>query len=167
LDSTDVTLRIVGAFYAFAGTVATRAAISSRFLDRALAEMSTRKPPLSETAQSIWLIAASLIVLAGGAALMLKLDFAVWVFLLSAGLQALYIFLVAPLWFDVEDPPDPGGRQRTTSAFIIYLGATAFVVWAFANSRLLRVDQIPEPALLGTGTALLAYVGYVLWLLRR
>lgn len=167
MDPTDIGLRIVGTFYAFAGVIATRAAITSSFLDRALSQISMKKTPFRETAQTAWLIAASLIVLAGGAALMLKLGLAVWLFLLSAVLQALYIFLVAPRFFDVADPPDAVGRQRTTNAFVIYLAATALVVWAFAAGRLLRLDQLPPPALLGTASTLLLYVGYVVWTLLR
>lgn len=167
MDATDIPLRLVGTFYAFAGVVATRAAISSRFLDRALAEITLKKTPASETAQTVWLITASLIVLAGGAALMLKADVSVWFFLLSSILQALYIFLVAPMWFDSEDPPDAKGRQSTTNAFVIYLGATAFVVWAFATGRLVPFERLPQPAVYGSATAVLLYVGYVLWSLRR
>lgn len=165
MDPTDIGLRIVGAFYAFAGVVATRAAITSSMLDRALAQISAKKAPLHETAQTAWLIIASLIVLWGGAALMLRLDIAVWLFLASAILQAFYIFIVAPRWFDVEDPPDVGGRQRTTNAFTIYLAATALVVWAFTTGRLFRAEQLPTPALLGTASTLLLYVGYVVWML--
>lgn len=167
MDATDIPLRLVGTFYAFAGIVATRAAISSRFLDRALAAITMKKPPLSETAQSLWLITASLIILAGGTALMLKADVAVWVFLVSSILQALYIFLVAPLWFDREDPPDAKGRQSTTNAFVIYLGATAFVVWAFSTGRLVPWQQLPRPAVYGSASAVLLYIGYVIWSLRR
>ncbi len=165
MDPTDIGLRIVGAFYAFAGVVATRAAITSNMLDRALAQISMKKMPFHETAQTAWLVMASLIVLAGGAALMLKADVAVWLFLGSAVLQALYIFAVAPHFFDREDPPDANGRQRTTNAFVIYLGATALVVWAFTTGKLLRLDQLPPPVILGTASTLLLYAGYVLWML--
>lgn len=165
MDPTDIGLRIVGAFYAFAGVVATRAVITSNMLDRALLAISMKKAPWHETAQTAWLFVASLIVLTGGSALMLRLEAAVWLFLVSAILQALYIFVIAPRWFDVEDPPDPLGRQRTTNAFVIYLAATALVVWAFATGRLLRAEQLPTPALLGTGSTLLLYFGYVSWML--
>lgn len=167
MDTADIALRIVGAFYAFAGVVAARASISSHLIDRAIAQIGSKKQPFSETAQAVWLIGASLVVLAGGSALLLKLDVAVWLFLASTILQALYILVVAPRWFDVEDPPDPAGRQRTTNAFVIYLGATAIVVWAYMTGRLLRIDQLPPPAIFGTASALLLYVGHVLWLLLR
>ena len=165
MDPTDIGLRILGAFYAFAGVVATRAAITSNMLDRALAAISLKKTPFHETAQTAWLVLASLIVLAGGAALMLKVDIAVWLFLVSAILQALYIFVVAPRFFDKDDPPDATGRQRTTNAFVIYIAATALVVWAFTTGKLLRLEQLPPPVILGTASTLLLYTGYVLWML--
>ena len=66
VELTDIVLRVIGAFYAFAGYVATRSAMMSLFLDRAIAAISLQKPKPMETAQNTWLLAASALVLIGG-----------------------------------------------------------------------------------------------------
>ena len=55
----DIALRMIGAFYVFAGIVATRAGLTSHFMDRALAAISGEKPKRAETARTVWMIASS------------------------------------------------------------------------------------------------------------
>jgi multisubunit Na+/H+ antiporter MnhC subunit len=161
VELTDIVLRVVGAFYAFAGFVATRAAMMSRLLDQALAAISLQKTKPAETAQSVWLLVTSAIVLAGGVFLLAGMQLAAWTFAVSALGQAAYIYVLAPRYFDREDPPDAQGRQRTTNAFVIYTAATAFILWAAYRGRLVGVGEVSTPVLVAVGGALLLYGGYV------
>jgi hypothetical protein len=167
MDATDISLRLVGAFYAFAGYVAARVALSSHFLDRALAAITLEEPKPVERAQALWLLCSAVLVLAGGIALMLLLELAVWLFLASAAGQALYLAWLAPRYFDAADPPDAKGRRQTTNAFVIYTAATAFVVWASWTGRLAPWQELPWPLLALAGAAVAAHAGYVAWMYAR
>ena len=167
MDLIEVVLRLVGAFYAFAGYVATRAALTSHFFDRAIAAIAAEKPAGTETAKFIWLLAAAVIVGLSGIALMLRLDVAPWLFLASSAGQAAYIFHVAPRYFDRDDPPDPGGRRQSTNAFVVYTAATAFVLWAAYMGRLLSWRDVPWPLLVIAAAAIIAYAGRVAFLLGK
>ena len=63
IELTDVVLRIIGAFYAFGGFVATRAGLMSQIIDQAIAAIALKKPTRTETAQNAWLIATAALVL--------------------------------------------------------------------------------------------------------
>lgn len=163
LDGTDVLLWVIGAFYAFAGHVATRAALTSHFVDCAIAAIEGKQPGRIEVAQNYWLLGAAALVLAGGAALLFMLDIAAWLFAASAVGQAIYLFGLAPLYFDRNDPPDPDGRRRSTNAFLIYLLATSLVLWALANDKLTRWDEAGWLPIVIPAAIVAAHVAYVLW----
>lgn len=165
IELTDIFLRLIGAFYAFAGFVATRAAMTSRLIDIALAALSAKKPSRIETAQSVWLIAAAALVLAGGVLLLAGLDLAATLFVASAIGQAVYIYVLAPRYFDRGDPPDPVGRRQTTNAFVVFSAATAFVVWGAWRGRLTALDEATKEELVAVAAALLIYAGYVAYAL--
>jgi hypothetical protein len=160
----EVLLCLVGAFYAFAGYVATRAGLTSHFIDRAIAAIGASKPSVVETRQTYWLLSAATLVLASGAALLFLLDIAVWLFVASSAGQALYLGVLGPRYFDRAEPPDPRGRRQTTNAFVIYLAATAFVVWAGAAGKLVTVAELGWLAAV-PAAAVVAHVIYVLWTL--
>lgn len=161
VELTDIVLRLLGAFYAFAGFVATRAALMSLFLDRAIAAVGAQKPSRIEVNQSAWLISSAALVLVGGVLLLAGLQLAALAFVASALGQAAYIFLLAPRYFDREDPPDPGGRRQTTNAFVLYLAATAFILWAAWRERLTPIEQASAVEIAAVSAALLAYAVYV------
>jgi hypothetical protein len=161
MDLTDILLRLVGAFYAFAGVVASRVALTSHFLDRAISAIGGKPTPRAETLQFYWLLGSALLVLASGAALMLRIDIAAWVFLASALGQAAYILVLAPRSFDLHDPPDARGRRQTVNAFVVYSAATALVLWALATGRLLPWRDLPWPLAAGTAAAVIGWVAYV------
>lgn len=142
LEIADIALRLIGAFYAFAGYVATRAGLTSYFIDRAIAAIALKKPTAAETAQTVWLLGAAMLILAGGVLLMLLLDLAAWAFAASSLAQVAYLFYVAPRYFDVDDPPDPRGRRQSTNAFVVYAAATAFVLWAALTGRLVPWKEV-------------------------
>ena len=161
IELTDVVLRIIGAFYAFGGFVATRTGLMSQFLDQAIAAIAQKKPTRSETAQNAWLTAAAALVLIGGVLLLAGLQLAAWVFVASSLGQAAYIYYVAPRFFDGENEPGAGGRRSSTNAFVIYSAATAFIVWAAYRGRLVTLDEASTPALIAVCAGLLLYAGYV------
>ncbi len=68
MDLAEFALRAVGAFYIFAGLVATRAAVMSHFFDRAIAAFSMKRTPAVERHLFLWLLGSATLVLAGGAA---------------------------------------------------------------------------------------------------
>lgn len=163
LDAAQVGLCGIGAFYAFAGYVATRAALMSLFVDRAIAAIGGVKPDRTDTAQSWWLLVASVVVLAGGVTLVFLMDIAAWLFLATAIGQAAYVFYVAPRFFDSEDSLDPAGRRQTTNAFIVYLVATALVVWGLSAGKLLSWHEIGWPLIALPAALIGAHIGYVIW----
>jgi hypothetical protein len=142
-------LVVVGAFYAFAGLVGLRASLQGRLIDIAIAGISMQPPAKAETARGLWLLVSSLVVLAGGLFLVLRLDWAAAAFVVSAAGQAVYLLLIAPKYFDREDPPDAMGRQQTINAFILYSAATLFVLWAYRTGRLMPPAAVGWPLVSG------------------
>lgn len=167
MDGVKIVLCAIGAFYAFAGHVATRAALTSHFVDRAIAAIEGKRPSRVETVQSYWLLSAAALVLASGVALLFLLDVAAWLFLASAMGQALYLFCLAPLLFDVADPPEAGGRRGSVNAFVVYAAATALVVWAVARGELESWQDVAWPWLALPAAVVGAHVGYVVWTIAR
>ncbi len=139
----------VGAFYAFAGLVGLRAALQGRLIDIAIAGISMKPPATAETARGVWLLVSSLMVLAGGLFLVLRLDWAAAAFVMSAAGQAVYLLLIAPKFFDPGDPPDEKGRQQTINAFILYSAATLFVLWAYRTGKLMPPEAVGWPVVIG------------------
>ena len=161
MSGPEIALRVVGAFYVFAGYVATRAMLMSVFVDRAIAAIGSTKPKHAEMVRNYWMLGASAIVLAGGVALMALLDIAAWLFVASAVGQAAYLYVLAPRYLDAEDPPDETGRRQTTNAFIIYLAATAVVLWALSAGKLQSLSSAHPAVLIAAAAVLVFYVGYV------
>jgi hypothetical protein len=167
VEIADIALRVVGAFYAFAGYVATRAGLTSYFIDRAIAAIALKKPAVAETAQTAWLLGAAMLVLIGGVLLMLRLDWAAWAFAASSLAQVAYLFFIAPRYFDKTDQPDAGARRQSTNAFVLYSAATAFVLWAAFTGRLVSWQDVPWPLLVLAGAGVAAFVGQTAWLLAK
>jgi hypothetical protein len=138
----------VGAFYAFAGLVGLRASLQGRLIDIAIAGISMKPPAKAETARGLWLLVSSLVVLAGGLFLVLRLHWAAAAFVVSAAGQAIYLLLIAPKYFDRDDPPDATGRQQTINAFILYSAATLFVLWAYRTDKLMPPGAVGWPVVI-------------------
>jgi hypothetical protein len=160
-DITQFGLRLLGAFYAFAGYIAARAGLTSRLMDHAIATIGGTKPDPRETQQSLWLLFGSVIIFAGGAALFLLLDVAPWLFAASAIGQAAYLLVLAPRYFDLADPPDERGRRQSTNAFLIYTAVTFLVIWAAASGNLIAWQDAPWPLLAAFFAAVAVHAGYV------
>lgn len=159
MTATEIALRCIGAFYAFAGYFVVRVALTSRVVDQAIAALSAQKTSPQENAQTLWHLASAVVVFASGVLLMLLLEAAAWAFLLSAAGQALYLFWLAPRHFDPADPPDPTGRRQTTNAFVIYGAATLLVCWAALTGTLLAWHEVPWPWLAAGTAAVVALAG--------
>lgn len=171
MDGTEIALRFVGAFYAFAGLVTARAALTSNLIDKAISAIALKKPDRIDTHRTIWLLTLSVLMFTSGVVLMLLLEPAAWLFAAGALVQALYFVALGPYYFDAAAPPEPAARRRTINAFIIYCAATAFVVWAAYVGRLVPIGNA-SGILLGAGIAAIAlHVGYIarhmLWAPKR
>lgn len=162
LDPIAFALRLVGAFYVFAGFVAGRAALMSAMLDTALAGLTMKPVAVRERALSIWLIASAWLVFASGVLLMVLSQEAVWAFVLCALSQGFYLTIAAPYYFDLEDPPDPQGRRQTTNAFFLYLAATLAVIWA-SGRYLTPIADLPLLLNVTAWSALGAFAAYMIW----
>jgi hypothetical protein len=145
MDAIAIALWLIGAFYVFAGVVATRAGLTSYFIDRAIAAIALKKPSTTELAQTVWLLVAANVIFIGGLALMIFADFAALLFVVSAAAQAIYLTVVAPRLFDPHEPPDAKGRRATVNAFLIYTAATVAVLAAWKAGRLSPWPDIAWP----------------------
>lgn len=169
-DPVDVALIAVGGFYAIGGFVAARAGLMSHVLDAALETISMKPVPRAEYWQTRWLLAAAVIFQAGGVALMVRSTWAIGLFLLSAIGQLAYVFVVAPKYFDKDNAIDRAGRRQTVNAMVVYLAATAFVLWAYAQGRLFTISELSPLSLAIAVGLVLAMTGYVargLWMPAR
>jgi hypothetical protein len=167
MPALEIIQLLIGGFYVFAGVLVTRVALASHVLDQAIAAISAEKPSRADTLLTAWHLASASIILAGGVALMFRLDVAVWLFLAAAAGQGAYLFVLAPKYFDRIDPPDSSGRRQTTNAFFIYSAATAFVVWCNAQGRLLPWSDFGWPALAFAGLIVAGHLAYIAWGLSR
>lgn len=124
----------IGAFYVFAGVVVLRAMALDRVMDQLLAALDEPSAP-TERMKSRVLTVGAMLTLASGVALMLFSPLAMPVFAASALWQGSYL-----LWADKALPPEDAsearGRKQTKNAFVVYLAATAFVVWLAAQGLL-------------------------------
>jgi hypothetical protein len=167
MNALQIAQLFIGGFYVFAGVLITRMALTSRVLDHAIAAITAEKPKRADTLLTVWNLALAIVILAGGAALMFRIEVAVWLFLAAAVAQAAYLYLLAPNYFDRIDPPDAKGRRQTTNAFFIYSAATAFVGTCYAHGQLLAWSDIGWPALALEGAIVIAHLAYIAWGLSR
>ena len=161
MDGTDIALRVIGAFYAFAGLVTARMGLTSNLVDHAIAAIAMQKPDRIEIHRTIWLLSLSTLTFASGVCLMLMLAPAVWLFVVCAFVQALYFVVLGPYYFDAKEPPDPLGRRRSINAFVLYCAATAFVVWAAYVGRLIPIPEASGWLLGAAAAAITLHVGYI------
>jgi hypothetical protein len=150
----------VGAFYVFAGYVVLRAMMLNRVMDRLLAALNDPSAP-REQMKSRVLTAGGVLTLASGAALALLSPLAAVLFTANALWQGGYL-LWAERALPPEDASDARGRQQTKNAFVVYLAATAFVMWLAAQGQL-RPWDAPLQAYAIDAAAVLVAVA-VVWL---
>jgi hypothetical protein len=161
MDLTDVLLRVLGAFYVFAGYIASRAVLTGMLVDRAISALSAGVPSRAEVNRALSMLATSVLVFAGGLALVLVLQIASWIFMASLAVQAIYFWIIAPRFLDPHDEPDPQGRRQSLNAFLIYAIATALVLWAHASERLLALPDASPTALALGAAAMVAFLANI------
>lgn len=161
MDAVDILLRLLGAFYVFAGYIAARATLTGLLIDRAIAALSAGVPSRAEMQRAWSMLATSVLVFAGGLALVLALQISVWLFAACLAQQAIYFWVVAPRFLDPHDEPDPQGRRQSLNAFVIYAIATALVLWAHATGRLLTLHEASPIALAVGAAAMATFLAYV------
>lgn len=125
----------VGGFYVFAGVVALRMMRLDRLMDGVLAVLEDKPQPANERWKSAVLTAGSFLTLASGAALATLSAFALPLFAANTVVQGGYL-----LWADRALPPtdadETRGRRQTKNAFVVYVAASAFVLWLSIRSEL-------------------------------
>lgn len=130
----------VGAFYVFAGFVVMRAMVLDRLMDQVLAALND-PGSAKERMRSNVLSVGAFLTMGGGVALAILSPTAAVLFAVNALWQGGYL-LWAERSLPPEDEADKRGRQQTKNAFVIYLAATAFVLW-LADQGYLRPWDAP------------------------
>lgn len=161
--ASEIAFRVVGLFYVASGVLVVRTLAMSAVTDATWSAIMGKAPHPAERAREIWLAAGSVSVAAAGLALMLLIDVAAPLFVLATLQQLVYLFVVAPRYFDPHDAPDALGRARTRNAAFVHLAVTVVVVAAAANGSLRPWHEAPV-WLLGAATAIVA-LG-VVWTVR-
>ncbi|NLH83613.1 MAG: hypothetical protein GX458_22625 [Phyllobacteriaceae bacterium] len=147
----DITFRLVGLFYMASGVLVVRTLAVSAMADATWTAIMGKPPHPAERIREIWLAAGSVVIAAGGLALMLLLDVAAVLFVLGTAQQLIYLHVVAPRFLDPHDPPDPVGRARTRNAALIHLAVTTVVATAAAGGDLRAWDEQPTWLLAAAG----------------
>lgn len=167
MEVLDVLLRLIGAFYVFAGFFATKVTLTADFVDHAIASIEAAERPKVHRSRVYCLLLTSTLVLVGGLMLFVLLSGAQWVFLAGAIWQFAYIGYLAPRYYDLVDAPSPAGRRQTMNAFYIYCVATAIVLLAATLGRLRPLDEHAPFMLSVAAIGVAAYVIYVAQGLKR
>ena len=113
---------LVGGFYALVGVVGLHQARMNALLDRALRQISLKPTPWPDRVESFYLYAGSLAVFFSGAALLFLRDWAGWLFLGTALLQAAYL-----LWARTE--PEIGVSRQAVFTYGLFLTATGLALF--------------------------------------
>lgn len=160
----DIALRLIGAFYILAAPLIIRAGASNLLLNRAISAISMKVSEADrvEEKRVRFLAWMALLSGAGGILLAARLDLALWAFLANATVYALYLFVLAPRYFDPWDEPDERGRKQTRNAFFVYLGATSIVAAAWGSGAL-RPFADEHPAVLAICVAAFAAICVYAW----
>ncbi|CAG0973422.1 hypothetical protein RHIZO_01347 [Rhizobiaceae bacterium] len=160
----DIGLRLVGAFYILAAVLIIRAGATNLLLNRAISaiSMNVSEADRVEEKRVRFLAWLALLTGAGGILLAARLDLALLPFLANATIYGLYLFTVAPRFFDPWDEPDEKGRRQTRNAFFVYLAATAIVVAAWFGGAL-RPFADEHPAVLAICATGVAGIAFYTW----
>lgn len=126
---------LIGAFYIFAGFVVMRTMAMDSLLDRVLMALDPKAANRNEALRTRVLQVGAVLTLASGVALAIVSPLAPYLFVANTLVQGGYI-IWADRAFPPEDAMDAQGRQRTKNAFVVFLAATAYVVWAYVQNGL-------------------------------
>jgi len=135
MTAAEIVLRLVGAFYVFAGYFLTRIILTSRIAEQAIAALTGQRTARAENIKSVWSLTLAVVVFTSGLALALLLDLAVSLFLTATALQVFYLVWLAP-WYIDPSGSDTDGRRQTLNALIVYGAATLGVLWGWQKGLL-------------------------------
>ncbi|MDO9337835.1 MAG: hypothetical protein Q7T61_15680 [Caulobacter sp.] len=122
-----VVARLIGGWYVFAGAVALNAWRMNVFMDRALEQLTLKPTDRFETLRGWTIFGVGALTLMSGIFLILLSPLAPPAFLACCALQGAY-FAWAAKALPPKDEAGRRGRRASTNAFLLYLGATAFVL---------------------------------------
>lgn len=152
----------IGVFYVFAGFVVMRAMAMEGLMDTVLAAL-TNENDVNEERRTRFLRVGAFLTLTSGAALALLSPLAPWLFMANTLVQGGYLYwaerVLAP-----EDADEQKGRPRTKNAFVVYLAATAFVVWLQAQGALRPWTAPIETHALDAGIIALSLLAAWAWI---
>lgn len=147
----------IGAFYVFAGFVVMRSMAMERLMDKVLAALNDPTDATDQMRVAV-LSAGAVLTLASGAALAILSPLALPLFAANVVVQGGYL-----LWATRAIPPEDAsaalGRSQTRNAFIIYCGATSFVVWLSTQGHLRPWAMSASDLLIDVGIVVAAVVG--------
>jgi len=121
-------VQALGAFYAFAGIVVLRQMALDRLMDQALAALG-EPVCAAERTRSRLLIVGGCFTLASGLALVTLSRWSVAIFAAAVLVHGGYLALAARA-VPPQDEGERKGRRATVNAFIVYVAAFAFVIYA-------------------------------------
>lgn len=153
----EIAARLIGAFYAFGGVMVIRALTMDNLLDRALAAIEGKRPPVNNSLKHWVGGAVGVLTGASGAALALLHGAAVPLFVSCLALQAGW-HLAGPHLLADDDQADALGRSRTRNAMVLYALAAAFVFYLWQAGSLSAWDDPLGLAVLGVALALTAWL---------
>jgi hypothetical protein len=165
----DILLQMIGAFYMFAGIVLARAVMMDRLITGATDAIigSRMQVNWQERARTLYAIVLATMTYLSGLGLMSLCDLAVYLFIATMLVQALFLFWLAPQYLDTPEISQSRGRQQSTNALVVFSAATAFVTWAASIGRLQPVMEASATSLLMVGGLVAVFLGYVGWMYVR
>ncbi|MEQ1754962.1 MAG: hypothetical protein ABL973_12605 [Micropepsaceae bacterium] len=126
---------VLGIFYVFAGVVALRVIALGSVMDSLLEALDGSRTSATEFLKTRILTIGAYLTAASGAALLTLSCSAVALFAANSLVQGGYLAWASRALVP-EDDADRRGRQQTVNAFVIYVAATAFVIWLFLTNGL-------------------------------
>jgi hypothetical protein len=163
----EIGLRLTGLLYLLAGLAGARRAAMSRILDQAIAALTLKKDPIAERLRLLWLAAVSVLIGAGGLALLLLLELAAAFFTIAALAQAFFVGIAAPRWFDKAEPPDPANRRKSWNSLLLFIALTGTILLAARAGLLRDWREVPAWLLAISVAAFVAIVGRLVWTMLR
>ena len=127
MDILAIVARLIGGWYVFAGAVALNAWRLNGFMDRALEKLTLQPTDRVEQLRGWTIFGVGALTLMSGLFLILLSPLAPPAFMACCALQGAY-FAWARKALPPKDEAGRRGRRASTNAFLLYLGATAFVL---------------------------------------
>lgn len=159
---TEWGLRLLGAFYAFAGVVVLRQLASDRLIQMVHAALNGGVRP-NDAIRAAWLAAGGVFTLLCGLALAGLNAIAPALMLVNVAMQGGWL-LYAARAFPPQDEEDAKGRRQTINAFLLFLGFTVLVIWLVRTGRVVLFPDEMAARIIGLAAiALASWQGWHVW----